>query len=135
MVQIDSIYNGDLRCTATHKPSGSKVSTDAPADNQGKGELFSPTDLVATAMGTCMLTTMGILAKRLEIDISGMTCRVVKEMSPPPRRIGRLTVEFKHPHKLPEDQQQRLEAAALSCPVKKSLRDEVEVPVTFSWGE
>jgi putative redox protein len=135
MVQIDSVYNGDLRCTATHKPSGSKVSTYAPADNQGKGELFSPTDLVATAMGTCMMTTMGILAKRLEVDITGATCSVIKEMSPPPRRIARLTVEFRFPRKLADDMQQRLEGAALACPVKKSLRDDVEVPVKFIWGE
>src|ERR1051325_1699972 len=80
MVQIDITYQGQLRCQSTHQPSGTKVLTDAPVDNMGKGESFSPTDMVATALGTCMLTTMGIVAQRKNIDISGSTVSVTKEM-------------------------------------------------------
>jgi len=135
MVQIDITYQGDLRCQAVHKPSGTKLLTDAPVDNMGKGESFSPTDLVATALGTCMLTTMGIVAQRKNIDISGSTVSVSKEMvAAPVRRIGRLTVTIHVPHDLSEDDRRRLEHAAHSCPVHKSLGADVEQPVTFKWG-
>ena len=99
MVNIQIEYQGDLRCKATHGPSGSELSTDAPKDNQGRGESFSPTDLVATALGTCMLTIMGIAARTFNIDISGATATVEKEMTATlPRRIERLTVTIQVPH-------------------------------------
>src|SRR6476661_6155928 len=95
MVEIKSVYEGQLHCNATHGPSGAVLATDAPKDNMGKGEAFSPTDLVATALGTCMLTTMGIVAQRNNIDITGARVRVTKEMvSQPTRRIGKIGVEI-----------------------------------------
>ncbi len=98
MVQIDATYDGDLRCKATHAESGTTLLTDAPKDNHGKGESFSPTDLVATAVGTCMLTTMAIAAKHHNIDFTHASVRVRKEMtSSPPRRIAKLTIEITGP--------------------------------------
>ncbi len=109
--------------------------TDAPKDNMGEGAHFSPTDLVGTALGTCMLTIMGIVAQRDDIDLSGTTARVVKEMSAsPPRRIASLTVEIRVPRQLTEEQQQKLRNAALTCPVHKSLHPDVAVPVEFVFG-
>src|SRR6266516_1710591 len=106
MVNISIKYTGDLHCNATHGPSQSKLSTDAPTDNKGKGEEFSPTDLVATALGTCMTTTMGIKAQELGIDLRGMTVSVQKEMSKDaPRRIIGLPSEIHIP--LPNDCPQR----------------------------
>ena len=135
MVEIDAVYEGQLHCTATHGPSGATLPTDAPKDNMGKGEAFSPTDLVATALGTCMLTTMGIVAQRHNIDLSGARVRVSKEMvSQPQRRIGRLGVEIAVPKDLSQDDRQRLENAALHCPVHRSLHPDVQIPVTFRWG-
>src|SRR5688500_10960607 len=136
MVEIKSVYEGQLHCTATHGPSGAVLPTDAPKDNMGKGEAFSPTDLVATALGTCMLTTMGIVAQRNNIDMAGARMRVTKEMvSQPSRRIGALGVEIVMPRKMSDDDQKRLESAALACPVHKSLHPDVQIPVTFKWGE
>src|SRR5437762_14241022 len=135
MIQIDITYQGQLRCQSTHQPSGTKLVSDASAVNMGKGESFSPTDLVATALGTCMLTTMGIVAQRKNIDISGSTVSVTKEMvADPIRRIGRLGVSIHVPHDLSEDDRKRLEHAAHSCPVHKSMHPDVQMPVTFKWG-
>lgn len=134
-VRIEAAYQGDLRCQATHGPSGAVLLTDAPVDNQGKGESFSPTDLVATAMATCMMTIMGIFARRHEIDLRGTTVSVDKEMTQVPvRKISRLTCEIRVP--LPEDHPHReaLERAALTCPVHQSLAPDVEKPVRFVWG-
>jgi putative redox protein len=101
----------------------------------GKGETFSPTDLVATAVGTCILTIMGIVAQRRGLDLEGTTASVTKEMaSNPVRRIGRLSVHIHVPHFLAEDDRNLLEKAAHSCPVTKSLHSEIEVPVVFHWG-
>lgn len=135
MVEITTTYNGQLRTTATHGPSGSTLITDAPKDNMGKGEAFSPTDLVATALATCILTTMGIVAQRHKLDMTGATAKVTKEMvSSPLRRIGRLAVAVHMPTKLSEEDQQRLENAAHTCPVHKSLHADVEAPIAFMWG-
>ncbi|HEX3659409.1 MAG TPA: OsmC family protein [Pirellulales bacterium] len=135
MVEITIQYLGELRCEATHGPSGTKVVTDAPVDNMGRGESFSPTDLVATALGTCMLTIMGIVAQRDGIDLAGTRVKVAKEMVVAPvRRIGRLTVEFHVPATLSEVDQSKLQKAALSCPVHKSLHPEVDIPVKFCFG-
>lgn len=134
MVDMRISYEGGLRCTAIHGPSGSQIFTDAPKDNHGKGEAFSPTDLVGTALGSCMLTTMAIVAERKGIDLRGTAVKVVKEMvADPVRRIGRLTVEFDLPAGLSAEQKQMLENAANSCPVHKALSASVEMPVTFRW--
>jgi putative redox protein len=136
MVEIDVSYQGQLRCTAKHGPSGAVLNTDAPRDNMGKGEAFSPTDLVATALATCMVTTMGISAQRHNINIEGTTASVTKEMvSVPLRRIGRLTVTITVPTELSEDDRHRMRNAAMSCPVHKSLHSDVKIPVTFYWGK
>ena len=112
------------------------MSTDAPKDNMGKGESFSPTDLVATALGTCMLTTMGIVAQRLELDLTGATVRVEKHMTTSgPRKIARLPVEIRIPRTFSDEDRQRLENAALTCPVHKSLSADVDSPVAFTWGK
>jgi putative redox protein len=101
----------------------------------GNGESFSPTDLVATALGTCMTTIMGIVAQRLEIDLSGATVVVTKEMTQVPvRRIARLAITFNIPAKLTEDQRQKLQNAATTCPVCRSLHPDVLTPITFNWG-
>jgi putative redox protein len=135
MVEITVAYQGQLRCLATHGPSKSTLLTDAPADNMGKGESFSPTDLVATALATCVLTTMGIVAQRHNLDMSGATARVTKEMvSTPSRRIGRLALAVHVPRRLSPDDQQRLENAGHTCPVHKSLHPDVDAPITFTWG-
>ena len=107
MVKIQIAYEGDLRCKATHGPSGVQLHTDPPVDNQGRGESFSPTDLVATALGTCVLSIMGIMAQRNNWDLSGTTVDVSKEMATAPtRRIGKLTVNVHIPHDLPPDVRQ-----------------------------
>jgi len=134
MVEITISYEGSLRCNATHGPSGTTICTDAPRDNHGKGESFSPTDLVATALGSCMLTIMGIVAQKHQIDLSGATVTVQKEMiTQPVRRIGRLAVHFKIPAKVTPEQRQMLENAAHTCPVHKSVHPDIEIPVTFEW--
>ncbi len=133
MVQISIDYTGKLHCSATHGPSGTTLETDAPTDNQGKGESFSPTDLVATALGTCIATTMAIVAERHGVELKGMTVEVGKEMADAPRRIGRLTTKVHVP--LPGDHPQRelLEMTALGCPVHRSLAAEMERPTQFFW--
>ena len=134
MVKIAIEYTGGLHCAATHGPSGRSLETDAPVDNHGRGESFSPTDLVATALGACMATVMGIYAERHGIDLAGMRIEVGKEMTQtPPRRIARLTTEIRFPAGVQKDA--ALERAALTCPVHASLHPEVEKPVTFHYAE
>jgi len=128
-------YQGDLHCTSVHTPSKTELATDAPVDNQGRGESFSPTDLVATSLGTCMLTTMGIVARTLDVDLTGATATVEKEMSStPPRKVQRLVVAIRVPRTTSPEKQQRLEHAAHSCPVKLSLHPDIETPIAFVWG-
>jgi putative redox protein len=135
MVTIQVEYEGDLHCKSVHGPSGQDLATDAPVDNQGRGESFSPTDLVATALGTCMLTTMGILARTLGIDISGSTATVEKEMSAvPPRKIHGLRVKIHVPQAHSLENREKLERAARTCPVQRSVHPDVETPVDFVWG-
>ena len=136
MVEITARYEGSLRCALTHGPSGTVIETDAPVDNHGKGERFSPTDLVAAALPACMMTIIGIVAERHGLDVGGMRASVRKEMSSaPPRRIARLPVRIEIP--LPADHPQRamLENAAHTCPVHKSLGADVESPIEFVWGQ
>ncbi len=135
MVAIELQYQGDLHCEAVHSPSGTVLGTDAPTDNQGRCESFSPTDLVATALGSCMLTVMGIMARSLHLDIAGATATVQKEMTAgPSRKIQQLAVKIHVPHAVSEDDRLRLEHAAHSCPVHKSLHPDVQMPIVFSWG-
>jgi putative redox protein len=135
MVRIETEYEGDLHCTSVHTPSATALATDAPVDNQGRGESFSPTDLVATSLGTCMLTTMGIVARTLDVDLTGATATVEKEMSStPPRKINRLSVTIRIPRTTSPENQQRLENTAHTCPVKKSIHPDIETPIEFVWG-
>jgi putative redox protein len=135
MVAIQVEYQGDLHCKAVHGPSATELNTDAPKDNQGRGESFSPTDLVATALGTCMLTVMGIMARTLNIDIAGSTATVEKEMTTTaPRMIASLSVKIRVPHSVSPENKQKLERAAHTCPVLKSLHPDVRTPIGFSWG-
>lgn len=134
MVEIQIQYEGDLHCSATHGPSGTVLATDAPVDNQGRGESFSPTDLLATSLGTCMSTIMGIAAKRKGIALEGMKVTVKKHMSTDtPRRIGRLEVDLEVP--LPADHPERtlLEAAAMACPVHHSLHPDIVMEIRWQW--
>lgn len=132
MVQIDIVYQGRLRTQATHGPSKTTVVTDAPVDNHGRGESFSPTDLVATALGSCMLTIMGIVAERRGLDLSGTRVVVEKHMvTDPVRRIGRLPVTITLNRDCSAEERKLLEAAALTCPVHKSLHPDIDKPVTF----
>lgn len=135
MVKIEFEYQGALRCEGKHAPSGATIATDAPVDNHGRGESFSPTDLVATALGSCMMTLMGIVAQRHDWDIAGTTAVVEKRMvATPERRIGGLDVVIRVPQELPAEARAALERAALTCPVHRSLHPECEIPVCFLWG-
>jgi uncharacterized OsmC-like protein len=134
MVKISSTYEGGLRCRATHGPSGSVIVTDAPVDNHGKGESFSPTDLVATALGTCIMTTMAIVADRRGVVLDGMTAETEKVMTTsPPRRIASLKTRITIP--LPADHEARsaLEHAGHACPVHKSLHPDIDATLEFVW--
>ena len=131
-VVIEGRYLGDLRCEAVHGPSGSVLATDAPKDNEGRGEAFSPTDLVATALGTCIVTTIAIVARRRGFDPGPMTWRVEKHMvTDPVRRIGRLPVTVHLPASLMPEERTIVERAAHTCPVHRSLHPDVEAPITF----
>jgi putative redox protein len=135
MVAIQFEYQGDLHCQAVHGPSGTVLTTDAPKDNQGRGESFSPTDLVATALGTCILTVMGMTARALHIDFAGTTATVEKEMvNAPVRRIDRLSVKINIPHQVSEAHRKTLEKAAHTCPVHQSLHPDVQKPIEFIWA-
>ncbi len=136
MVQISVEYEGDLHCLSIHGPSQAALSTDAPRDNLGRGEAFSPTDLTATSLGVCMLTTMAIVAAKrsLDVELSGTRAIVRKHMTATaPRRIEKIEVNIEVP--LPDSHTARetLEEAALKCPVALSLHPEIEKAVTFDW--
>jgi uncharacterized OsmC-like protein len=129
------VYEGNLRTVCTHEKSGSIIETDAPPDNQGLGERFSPTDMVATALGTCMLTIMGIKARDMNVDIKGIKIDVEKIMKADPRRIGGINLTFHLPDTLQVDEKQKtiLERAANTCPVMYSIHPDIVVNVTFNW--
>jgi putative redox protein len=136
LIEITATYEGQLRCRAVHGPSLNHLLSDAPVDNRGRGETFSPTDLVATALGTCMLTTMGIRAGDNGLNIDGSRVRVVKRMTTlGPRKIHSLqtTLQIARGLHLGDAAKQLLQQAALTCPVKLSLAETIEVPVTFEW--
>lgn len=133
MVQIQAAYQGDKHTSIIHGPSGATLETDAPKDNNGRGESFSPTDLVAAALGSCLLTVMAISAEKEGIDMRGAKVQVVKEMVANPRRIGRLTVSVEMPATVPREARENLEMIARTCPVAKSLAEHLEAPMTFTW--
>ena len=129
------IYKGDLRTTATHLQSGTVIETDAPTDNQGKGERFSPTDLVATALGTCMITTMAIKARTMNIELDGARVDVTKIMVSDPRRVGKIVARMYMPAGLHVDEKTKaiLERTARTCPVERSLHPDVALDIAFYW--
>lgn len=133
MTEISCVYEGELRCVARHGPSGSELLTDAPGDNHGRGEGFSPTDLVATALVSCILTVMGIVAERHRIGLEPCSARVRKTMaSEGVRRIERLEVWIELPPQLDDGQRRLLQRAGEGCPVKRSL--EGAIPVLLHWS-
>lgn len=134
MVSMTGVYLGELRTEATHLRSGNKIITDAPPDNNGKGEAFSPTDLTCASLNSCMMTLMGMLAQREQIDMSGMRSEIVKIMASNPRKIAEVQITFFHEN-LPatEIQKEKLKRAALTCPVALSLGDDVKQTVTFNF--
>ena len=129
------IYKGNLRCEATHLQSGTSIETDAPVDNQGKGERFSPTDLVATALGNCMMTIMGIKARDMNVNLEGTKIEITKIMASEPRRIGEIKAIVHLPGGLSVDEKQRtiLEKSALTCPVFHSLHPDIKQDISFNW--
>ena len=130
MVRIEAIYDGKLRCTATHIPSGQKLATDAPVDNMGKGESFSPTDLLATSMLNCMMTIIAIAADSRDLDVSEMSGSV-ENMTSGPRKVSKLEVEISLPTELHSEDRAWLIKRGLACPVHKSVSEEMEVEVRF----
>ena len=136
MVKIDIIYEGDLHCQLIHGPSKDEIQTDAPVDNNGRGEAFSPTDLMAASLGSCMMTVMGIAAKRQGVDLTGTKITVEKEMvTAPVRRVGTIAVKFTMPKGIDPAKREILERAAHACPVHKSLSPDVQTPTTFNYPD
>ena len=128
------IYKGSLRTAAKHLQSNTIIETDAPTDNQGKGERFSPTDLLATSLGSCMLTIMGIKARDMNISLDGTEVCIQKNMKAEPRRVGGIDVQFNFPPlNLNDKEKAILERAALTCPVAKSIHPDIEMNVEFNW--
>ena len=131
MVRIEASYDGNLRCKATHMPSGNQIITDAPVDNNGKGESFSPTDLLATSMLTCIMTIVAIRADSKGIDVNGMSGSVEKTMAANPRRVAKLEVVVNLPDGLDLDDRSWLITEGCNCPVCVSVSESMEVDVTF----
>lgn len=129
------IYKGALRTEAMHLQSNTIIETDAPTDNQGKGERFSPTDLLATSLGNCMLTIMGIKARDMNVDLTDTKIDITKIMKSEPRRVGGIKVAFHFPETLQLDDKQKtiLENAARTCPVAKSIHPDIEQDISFNW--
>jgi putative redox protein len=134
MVSMTAVYLGGLRTEATHLRSGNKIITDAPPDNNGRGEAFSPTDLTCASLNSCMMTLMGILAERENIDLNGLTSEIVKVMASNPRKIAEIHITFNHQALNATDvQKEKLRRAALTCPVALSISDTVVQKVTFNF--
>ncbi|MDO1444901.1 OsmC family protein [Rhodocytophaga aerolata] len=135
MPTIQTIYQGNLRTKATHVASGNTLITDAPVDNNGKGEAFSPTDLVCAALGSCMMTIMGIVAEREKIELRDTKFEIIKTMASNPRKIAKIEIVFdmKANISLSIEQQEKLKRAALTCPVALSLHPDVEQVVSFTF--
>ena len=131
---ISGVYSGDLRTSAQHLKSGQTIITDAPTDNNGKGEAFSPTDLVCAALASCMMTLMGMLANRENISLEGMTWAIVKIMAANPRRISAVHITFTHPNLQATDKQKKkLHHAARTCPVALTLHESVKQEIIFNF--
>ena len=136
MTEMNITYEGGLHCKAVHGPSGAIIVTDAPVDNHGKGESFSPTDLCAASLGVCMITVMGIACQGRDIDMTGTTCRIEKHMSADtPRRIVKIVAEVNFNAGIHLDKRGLLEAVAINCPVSKSLNPEIEVDMRFNFPD
>lgn len=135
MVEMTVKYVGEKRCEVTHGPSGTKINTDAPKDNMGKGEAFSPTDLVGTALATCVMTTMAIVAERHDIAFGEARATVTKEMTPAPRKIAELKVTVHMPTNIESKHRTLLENAAHTCPVHRSLHPDVKAPINFIYPD
>mgnify|MGYP006282185589 CR=1 FL=1 len=134
-VQIQARYDGGVDCTARHEPSGRELRLTAPTDNGGDGSSFSPTDLVATGLLTCVLVTMAMSARKRDFDLPGMKGRVEKRMiTSPNRRIGQLPLEIWIPGDYDDKQRATVERAATHCPVHQSLKEDLEIEITFHWG-
>ena len=126
-------YSGELRTESTHLQSGETYFTDAPTDNEGKGKAFSPTDLIATGLANCMLTIMGIIAKRQSLDIEGTKAEVTKIMGTEPRMISEIRIDFFFPRSYDKDSKQLLQTSALNCPVAKSLANDLTQTINFHY--
>lgn len=135
MATIQTLYLGDLRTEITHVQSGNKVMTDAPTDNNGKGEYISPTDMVAAALGSCMLTLMALAARRLEIELKGTRVEIQKVMAANPRRIAEIKLDFYFPGSYTDRCRRIIEGAGETCPVGKSLHPDVKQTVTYHYAE
>lgn len=136
MATIETTYIGELRTEATHVFSGNRIITDAPLDNQGKAEAFSPTDLLSASLGSCMFTIMGIAAREHEIQIDGTTCSITKIMASEPRRVAEIQIIFNFPDIRYTDKQKLiLERAAIHCPVAKSLHPDLVQNITFNFRD
>ena len=129
------IYKGSLRCEATHLQSGSMIETDAPTDNKGKGERFSPTDMLCVSLATCIVTTMGIKGADMDIDLTNTSVEVTKHMLPDPRRVAKIEVKLNMPPALQLDEKDKtiLERVGNNCPVTKSLHPDMQVEIQYNW--
>jgi uncharacterized OsmC-like protein len=128
------IYDGELRCSLKHIYSGTEIITDAPLDNQGRAQSFSPTDLVATALGSCMMTIMGIKARDMNLDLKGTEIEIIKIMASEPRRISEVHARLKFsPNNFSDKEKATLENAARTCPVAKSLHPDIKQELVFIW--
>ena len=134
MSRVNIVYQNNLRTETEHIASGEKIITDAPVDNNGKGEAFSPTDLVATALGSCMITIMAISANKYDIDMSGTNASVKKIMGSDPRRISEISIEINMNKNIEEKDRKRLERSALTCPVHRSLHPDLEKKIRFIYS-
>ena len=136
MVAQSTIYLGELRCRAKHGPSGVELVSDAPTDNLGRGESFSPTDLLVTALVTCQMTTMGIAAQKDGVVLDGTRVYAEKHMSvDPPRRVTRIVVKMDFPARIPKEYRERLERIAWACPVARSINPDITLDVAFSYPD
>ena len=136
MTTVSAKYLGDLRVECVHNQSGTKIITDAPTDNQGKGEAFSPTDLCATALGACAMTIIGVYGKNHGVDVTGTEMEITKTMSADPRRVGKIEVVFKMPPRAYSAREKAsIERCTTSCPVHLTLHPDVEQVFTFIWHD
>jgi putative redox protein len=133
MATIEAVYLGGLRTEATHVQSGTEILTDAPVDNKGKGEAFSPTDLLAEALASCILTTMAIAGDTHGINIDNTKCEVTKIMAPNPRRVAEVIIDLKFPGEYTDKEKAILEHSAVTCPVAVSLHPDVKKTISFGW--